>query len=139
MSANVLFEELNGSFLEEKGVRLIIKREDLFFPEIPGNKWRKLKYNIEQAKKGGFSSILSFGGAYSNHIAALATAGKLFDISSIGIIRGQEIRNLNSTLAKASTDGMQLKFVDRELYRTCLLYTSPSPRDKRQSRMPSSA
>ena len=118
MSANVLFEELNGSFLEEKGVQLIIKREDLFFPEIPGNKWRKLKYNIEQAKKGGFSSILSFGGAYSNHIAALATAGKLFDISSIGIIRGQEIRNLNSTLAKASTDGMQLKFVDRELYRT---------------------
>ncbi len=117
MSENVLFQELNGSLLEEKGIQLIIKREDLFFPEIPGNKWRKLKYNLEYAKNEEFTRILSFGGAYSNHIAALARAGALYRITTIGIIRGEQASSLNPTLKTAAENGMQLHFVNRTLYR----------------------
>lgn len=117
MSKNVLFQELNGRLLEEKGVRLIIKREDLVFPKIPGNKWRKLKYNLEQAQKMGFSSILSFGGAYSNHLAALAQAGSIYDIQTIGMVRGEAPKQFNPTLLTAQENGMQLRFIDRQVYR----------------------
>lgn len=117
MSTNVLFQELNGSLFEEKGIQLIIKREDLFFPQIPGNKWRKLKYNLEYANNMGFSSILSFGGAYSNHLAALSKAGAIFDIQTIGIVRGEAPKSFNPTLSAAQENGMQLQFVARNLYR----------------------
>jgi len=117
MSTNVLFQELNGSVLEEKGIQLIIKREDLFFPKIPGNKWRKLKYNLEFAISRGFTNLLSFGGAYSNHIAALAKAGQLHNIKTIGIIRGEAPEKLNTTLQTAKENGMQLVFIDRQAYR----------------------
>lgn len=117
MRKNVLFQELNGRFLEEKGVQLIIKREDLFFPEIPGNKWRKLKYNLAFAQKNGFRQIVSFGGAFSNHLSALAKAGQIHSIKTTGIVRGEEPKTLNTTLLNAKANGMQLQFVDRAQYK----------------------
>ncbi|MBX2844002.1 MAG: pyridoxal-phosphate dependent enzyme [Flammeovirgaceae bacterium] len=99
------------------GVNLYIKREDLIHPTVSGNKWRKLKYNLEQARKEGFDQILTFGGAYSNHIYATASAGKLFDIKSIGVIRGEPHDPLNDTLSFAKSSGMHLYYMDRAKYR----------------------
>jgi 1-aminocyclopropane-1-carboxylate deaminase len=104
----------------EKQVTLAIKREDLLHPFISGNKFRKLKYNLLAANKMGYHTILTFGGAYSNHIAATAYAAKEKGINSIGIIRGEELRESwhhNTTLLKAHEDGMIFKFVSRGDYR----------------------
>lgn len=100
-------------------VHLDIKRIDLIHPQISGNKFFKLKYNLLAAKQQGLSTILTFGGAYSNHIAATAYAAHLFGLHSIGIIRGEELASkpLNPTLAKAQSLGMQLHFVSRNEYR----------------------
>lgn len=89
-------------------------RLDLIDPAISGNKWFKLKYNIEKARTDGFGKIVTFGGAYSNHIAATAAACKKYNLRSVGIIRGEEVSNF--TLEKAKEDGMKLHFVNRELY-----------------------
>lgn len=102
---------------KEKGVAVYVKRDDLIHPVISGNKWRKLKLNIEQFKVGGYEHLLTFGGAYSNHIAATARAGKELGISTIGIIRGDELdASTNDTLRQAAEDGMQLVFTAREEY-----------------------
>lgn len=82
-----------------------------------GNKWRKLKYNLIQARAGDYERLLTFGGAYSNHIAAVASAGKLFDFSTVGIIRGEEHLPLNPTLRHATQTGMQLHYVSRGEFR----------------------
>lgn len=86
---------------------------------ISGNKFYKLKYNLLQAKQQGFSKILSFGGAYSNHIFALAHACNVYGFNSIGIIRGQELASkpLNHTLQTAQSLGMELDFISRNDYR----------------------
>lgn len=102
------------------GVELYIKREDLLHPLISGNKFRKLKYNIEKAKENKKELLLTFGGAFSNHILATAAAGKENGIDTIGVIRGEELRNNyqgNQTLTRAEGLGMKFHFVDRELYR----------------------
>jgi 1-aminocyclopropane-1-carboxylate deaminase/D-cysteine desulfhydrase-like pyridoxal-dependent ACC family enzyme len=109
--------EISNELFQNKGIRLYLLREDLIHTEISGNKWRKLKYNISYAKAGGKDSILSFGGAYSNHIAALAAAGKHYGLKTIGIIRGERIEPLNNTLKQAEKNGMTLKFITREKYR----------------------
>jgi 1-aminocyclopropane-1-carboxylate deaminase len=112
-------EELSHPLLVEKEIQLFVKRDDLLHPEIMGNKWRKLKYNLEEAKKQGHKTILTFGGAYSNHIAATAAAAKEFGFNSIGIIRGEELNEeSNPTLKFASQKGMKLKFIDRNRYRS---------------------
>jgi 1-aminocyclopropane-1-carboxylate deaminase len=101
-------------------ISLTIKREDLMHPFVSGNKLRKLKYNLLQAKIENQTTLLTFGGAYSNHIAALAYAGKEQGFKTIGIIRGEEIKNKiseNPTLLFAQNCGMQLEFVSREVYR----------------------
>ncbi|MGQ2982015.1 1-aminocyclopropane-1-carboxylate deaminase/D-cysteine desulfhydrase [Flavobacterium sp.] len=101
-------------------IRLTVKREDLLHPHISGNKFRKLKYNILQAKSEGKASLLTFGGAYSNHIAATAAAGREFGFETVGIIRGEELVDKivdNPTLAFAAACGMRFKFVSREAYR----------------------
>ena len=110
-------QEIKNSLFQEKGIRLFVKREDLIHPVVSGNKWRKLKYNLQKAKEEGKDTILSFGGAYSNHIHALAAAAKAFGIKSIGIIRGEENFPLNDTLSYASYCGMQLFYVSREEYK----------------------
>jgi len=98
----------------------VVKREDLLHPFISGNKYRKLKYNIMEAKQRGLDTILTFGGAYSNHIAATAYAGNLYGIKTIGVIRGEELSEnwmLNPTLAEAHRHGMDFRFISREAYR----------------------
>ncbi|OEY71740.1 1-aminocyclopropane-1-carboxylate deaminase/D-cysteine desulfhydrase [Salegentibacter salarius] len=106
------------------GISLHLKREDLLHPEVSGNKFRKLKYNILEAQKHEKKTLLTFGGAYSNHIAATAAAGKISGLKTIGIIRGEELgQNLEKTLTQnrtlnfAHSCGMQFSFVSREDYR----------------------
>ena len=100
-------------------VQLTIKRLDLIHPQISGNKFFKLKYNLRAAHQQGYKQVLTFGGAYSNHIAATAYAAQYFGFQSIGIIRGEELasQTLNSTLQTAQNFGMQLHFVSRAEYR----------------------
>lgn len=103
------------------GVELWLKREDLLHPFISGNKFRKLKYNLIEARKNGFEKLLTFGGAHSNHIAAVAVAGKKFNFETIGIIRGEELagnpESWSPCLRYASENGMKLEFISREEYR----------------------
>jgi 1-aminocyclopropane-1-carboxylate deaminase len=106
--------------LQNPQISLYIKREDLLHPFISGNKLRKLKYNIAEVKKQGFPKIVTFGGAFSNHIAATSYAGFLNNIQTIGIIRGEELKfswHENPTLKFAGEHGMQFKFITREEYR----------------------
>lgn len=100
-------------------ITLTIRRLDLVHPQISGNKFFKLKYNFLEAKRQGYQHILSFGGAYSNHIAATAFAAQQFGFQSVGVIRGEELadRPLNPTLATAQQFGMQLHFISRDEYR----------------------
>lgn len=102
-----------------EGFEISIKRLDLVHPHISGNKFFKLKYNLLAAQQQGCKKLLTFGGAYSNHIAATAYAAQLFRFESLGIIRGEELASkpLNSTLHTAQRFGMQLQFVTREAYR----------------------
>jgi 1-aminocyclopropane-1-carboxylate deaminase len=102
------------------GIELFIKRDDLLHPVISGNKFRKLKYNLAEAKRLGYKKLLTFGGAFSNHIVAVAGAGKEFGFETIGIIRGEELRDKigeNSSLQFAQEHGMQFQFTDRTNYR----------------------
>ena len=98
-------------------VSLYLKRDDLIHPQVSGNKWRKLKYNLKAAQEAGYTTLLTFGGAYSNHIAATAAAGKAGGFSTIGLIRGEEQLPLNPTLRLAREQGMQLQYISREEYR----------------------
>lgn len=109
---------------EASNISLYVKREDLIDPFVSGNKFRKLKYNISEALQNNSSTLLTFGGAYSNHIAATAAAGKKYGLKSIGIIRGEELGldlektfSTNETLKYARTHGMQLHFISRETYK----------------------
>lgn len=105
-----------------KKARLFIKREDLTHPEISGNKYWKMFYNVKKylEKEVSERKIITFGGAFSNHIAAAAALGKEFDIETLGIIRGDELENSwqeNPTLSLAHKNGMTFRFVTRETYR----------------------
>jgi 1-aminocyclopropane-1-carboxylate deaminase len=109
--------EFETPLSKESKVRLLVKREDLNHPFVSGNKWWKLKYNLEKAFKLGHDTLLTFGGAYSNHIFATAAAGKELGLKTIGIIRGEETLPMNQTLAFAKSCGMKLHYVSREAYR----------------------
>lgn len=101
-------------------ISVTIKREDLIHPVVSGNKFRKLKYNLLQAKTENKKTLLTFGGAFSNHIAAVAFAARENGFESIGIIRGDELGNKiaqNATLQFAQECGMKFEFVSREAYR----------------------
>ena len=110
-------QELSDSVLIQKGLRLFILREDLIHPFISGNKWRKLYYNIQEAKLKDVETLITFGGAYSNHIAATASAGKEFGFKTLGFIRGEEQLPLNSTLTYAKSCGMEFRYLSRTEYR----------------------
>ncbi|MEO5877049.1 MAG: pyridoxal-phosphate dependent enzyme [Streptosporangiaceae bacterium] len=99
-------------------VRLLLKRDDLIHPELPGNKWRKLKYNLVAAREQGYDTLATFGGSHSNHIRATAAAGRIFGFATIGLIRGEERLPLNDTLAFAVSCGMELRYLDRTTYRS---------------------
>ncbi|MCX4691083.1 1-aminocyclopropane-1-carboxylate deaminase/D-cysteine desulfhydrase [Streptomyces sp. NBC_01408] len=112
-------QEVRDDRFERYGVRLLLKRDDLVHPELPGNKWRKLAPNLRAAVAGGYGCLVTFGGAYSNHLRATAAAGRLLGLPTVGIVRGDELagRPLNESLARCAADGMRLHFVSRADYR----------------------
>ena len=114
-----IIQQIKDPWLSSKGVTLAVKREDRIHPHVSGNKWRKLKYNLEETIRQGKDTVLTFGGAYSNHIYATAAAAHEAGLKSIGIIRGDELadQSLNATLTFAKGQGMHLYFVSRDDYR----------------------
>ncbi len=108
--------EVADERFQRHGVRLLLKRDDLIHPDLPGNKWRKLAPHLRAAAG---HTVLTFGGAYSNHLRATAAAGRLLGFRTIGVVRGDELagRPLNPSLARCAADGMTLHFVDRATYR----------------------
>jgi len=117
---NIPNQHIDMPLLRQKGIGLYLKREDTIHPFISGNKYRKLKYNLLEAKKQGKNTLLTFGGAFSNHIAAAAFAGHKEGLKTIGVIRGEELVDKwqnNPTLQLAHEHGMQFHFVSRSEYR----------------------
>tara|TARA_R100000935_G_scaffold38680_1_gene60022 strand:+ start:136312 stop:137232 length:921 start_codon:yes stop_codon:yes gene_type:complete len=113
-------EKINLKSLKGTYGTLFLKREDLIHPLVSGNKFRKLKYNIAEALRNKKTTVVTFGGAYSNHVSATAAAGKLAGLKTVGIIRGEELKanfNGNATLEFAQRSGMVFEFVSREQYR----------------------
>lgn len=112
-----ILQEIRLDPADFENVRLFVKRDDLIHPEVSGNKWRKLKYNIELVQFQKKDGILTFGGAYSNHLLATASACNLAGLKSIGVVRGEELNeNSNENLRRCAELGMELKFVPREEY-----------------------
>lgn len=119
---NILFNKiplnaLHDNTLEQAGVKLSVLRADLNHPSISGNKLFKLKHNLIKAHENKCDTLLTFGGAYSNHIAATAAAGAEYGFKTIGVIRGEAYEKLNPTLYFAKSQGMELQYVSRSLYR----------------------
>ncbi|MFJ3901042.1 1-aminocyclopropane-1-carboxylate deaminase/D-cysteine desulfhydrase [Streptomyces sp. NPDC090025] len=110
-------EPVDDERFTRRGLTLLLKRDDLIHPALPGNKWRKLAPNLVAA---GGRPVVTFGGAYSNHLRATAAAGRLLGFPTVGVVRGDELagRPLNPSLARCAADGMRLVFVDRATYRT---------------------
>ncbi|MEU5317013.1 pyridoxal-phosphate dependent enzyme [Streptomyces sp. NPDC021056] len=109
-------QEIEDERFTRRGVRLLLKRDDLIHPDLVGNKWRKLAPNLTAAAG---RTLLTFGGAYSNHLRATAAAGRLLRQPTVGVVRGDELadRPLNPSLARCVSDGMRLHFIDRSTYR----------------------
>ena len=108
-------QQINNKLFDEQGISVFIKRDDLIHPMISGNKWRKLKYILKKAVAENKTHLVTFGGAYSNHLLATAAAAAKFGFKSTGIVRGEEINN--DTLFLCRLHGMELIFTDRESYR----------------------
>jgi 1-aminocyclopropane-1-carboxylate deaminase len=109
--------EVKWEIAERAGIRLLVKREDLNHSFISGNKWWKLKYNLDEAVLQKNDTLLTFGGAFSNHVYATAAAAKEVGLKCIGVIRGEETLPLNPTLSFAKRQGMKLHFVSRQEYK----------------------
>lgn len=109
-------EELDHDLFREKQVRVFLKRDDMIHPFISGNKWRKLKYLLKDAGQQGKKRLVTFGGAYSNHLLATAAAGARSGFDTSGFVRGEEVLPLNDTLFLCRQFGMNLVYVSRERY-----------------------
>jgi 1-aminocyclopropane-1-carboxylate deaminase len=107
--------QIKNILFDDKGLEVFIKRDDMIHPVISGNKWRKLKYILQRAQAGGKTHLVTFGGAYSNHLLATAAAAARFGFKATGIVRGEEVQN--DTLFLCRLHGMQLIFTNRESYR----------------------
>ena len=107
MQYEPIIETLTSDLFSKKNIRVDVLRLDLLHPELSGNKWFKLKHNLIEAKRQGLDTILTFGGAFSNHISATAAACKLLGFKSIGVIRGEESASTNPTLSEAKKAGMK--------------------------------
>src|SRR5690242_8628306 len=114
---SITVDEVDLRAAKERNIRVSVLRLDKIHPVISGNKWFKLKYHLEEAKNNKKDHIVTFGGAYSNHIVAAAAAGKLSGFKTSGIIRGERPRQPSHTLLMAMEHDMQLIFVSREDYR----------------------
>lgn len=112
-----IIEPLQHPSLQEHGIELYIKRDDLIHPIISGNKWRKLKYTLLYVLNNKYQHLISMGGAYSNHLHALAYVGHKLNIKTTGLIRGEEPENYSQTLSDLKDWGMTLKFVSRSDFR----------------------
>lgn len=108
-------QQITHPLFTEKGLQVSIKRDDMIHPVISGNKWRKLKYLLTEAQNGGENHLVTFGGAYSNHLLATSAAAAKFGFKSTGFVRGEDMNN--EILFLCRLHGMQLIFVDRESYR----------------------
>ncbi len=117
ISTAIPHQQIQDELLTQKKIRVFVLRTDLVFPEIAGNKFYKLYYNLLEAKRQNCKTILTFGGAFSNHIFATANATQQFDFQSIGVIRGEEHLPLNPVLLHAQKTGMKLHYLDRTSYR----------------------
>src|SRR5258705_11431420 len=106
--SNITPDKISFPVFIEKNVEVSVLRLDKIHPLISGNKWFKLRYYLEEAKQQKKNTIITFGGAWSNHIAATAAACKICGLNSIGIIRGEEPENFSPTLTEARQVGMQL-------------------------------
>ncbi len=115
-AATAPLQSVRDATTERAGVQLLVKRLDLTHPHVSGNKWYKLKYNLVAARQLGHQTLLTFGGAYSNHIYATAAAGRLFGFRTIGLIRGEAHLPLNPVLQFATGRGMQIHYIDRQTY-----------------------
>jgi 1-aminocyclopropane-1-carboxylate deaminase len=110
-------QQIIDPILKDFPVKLYIKRDDLIHPEITGNKWRKLKYNLIEAREKGYNRLMTFGGAFSNHIYATSAAGKEFGFETTGLIRGEELTPIsNEILMFSKINGMDLIFMPRLNY-----------------------
>jgi 1-aminocyclopropane-1-carboxylate deaminase/D-cysteine desulfhydrase-like pyridoxal-dependent ACC family enzyme len=109
--------DISDIHCQARNIQLLLKREDQIHPKLSGNKWRKLNYNLQAAQTDEYHTLVTFGGAFSNHIAATAAAGSYYQFQTHGIIRGESSSASNPTLQQAKKDGMQLHFVDRLTYR----------------------
>jgi 1-aminocyclopropane-1-carboxylate deaminase len=110
-----VIQPINWPAFEKAGVSVSIKRDDLIHPFVSGNKWRKLKYVLRDAAAQGKGTLVSFGGAYSNHLVALACAGAMYHFRTVAFVRGEPIHN--HMLGLCQTWGMELHFVSREAYK----------------------
>lgn len=110
-------QRVDDAWLVEQGVQLSVLRLDLVHPFINGNKWFKLKYNLQRAREEQHTTLLTVGGAYSNHLYATAAAGRAYGFKTVGIVRGEAHEPLNPTLRFAQVQGMQLHYVSREAFR----------------------
>lgn len=110
-------QEVSTEWSKQSRVSLKLLRLDLMHPQLGGNKWFKLKLNLLAAKSQGYQTLLSFGGAYSNHLRALAVAGNMFGFNTVGVVRGELVKPLNPVLSFAQEQGMKLLPLDRERYR----------------------
>jgi 1-aminocyclopropane-1-carboxylate deaminase len=112
-----ILQEVHLNNLKARNIEFFVKRDDLIHSEISGNKWRKLKYSILHAEQQKFEGILTFGGAFSNHLVATAAACQMKNLRSIGIVRGEELtKDSNDTLKRCAQYGMELHFVSRSDY-----------------------
>ena len=116
-SQKVQTTSLASPELEKAGIRLLVQRDDLVHPIAGGNKWRKLKYNLLDFASSGRSVMVTYGGAWSNHVAAVAFAGQQLGIKTAAVIRGEPAKIKSLTLLRAEEQGMDLFFVSRTLYR----------------------
>ncbi len=112
-----ILQHIDVPHLSKRGVQLFVKRDDLIHTEVSGNKWRKLKYNLLQVEQGNYTGLFTFGGAYSNHLLATASAANKAGFPVIGFVRGEELtEDSNATLKRCSELGMKLIFLSREEY-----------------------
>ena len=117
-----ILTKIDDPLLDRYKIDLWMKRDDLLHPVISGNKWRKLKYSLDHALSSGADTIISMGGAYSNHLHALAYTGKMLGLKTTGLIRGEQPESLTPTVCDMQNWGMELKFVSRSEYRLLRQY-----------------
>jgi len=117
IAVRVPIQSVELDVLADAGIELLVRRDDLIDPQLSGNKFYKLFFNLQAAREQGFNRLLSFGGAYSNHLHALAAAGNRYGFQTLGVVRGERPTQLSPTLSDAEAWGMQLVFLSREEYR----------------------